>query len=377
MHHWYRFQRARCAGDHGAFTVGGAALHTSSQAAQRLGESLEFLKMPKLKVIQDVETRWWSTHACLERLLYLRPAIAMHEASIANSSNTCAARIFSDKHWAVVEYIVPLLEPFMLVQRALEAEKYVTISLVVPNIQALRLGLRDGIEELHAELPAGTPTCKAETRAIVLPCALALFDDFNRRWGDGSAILQYRSGPRQQPQGFKRWQLIATALDWRTKNVLYGLDEDEKAGLWELVVKETVALVLEERREAPGPAQASVSAVSVAPTGGATESPSKKPRLTKLMAAMQSQSVNPSAGSGDGNAATDSFKDGVVHAVQIEVLAFRRAGGMVTFNEKVDAKGVMKTVYDNPLDMWRNKAMEFPFLARVARRVLAIPATQA
>ena len=172
----------------------------------------------------------------------------MHEASIANSYNTCAARILSDKHWAVVEYIVPLLEPFMLVQRALEAEKYVTISLVVPNIHALPLGLRDGMEELQAELPTGTSTCKAEAQAIVLPCALALLDDFNRLWGDGSAILQYRSIPRQQPQGFKRWQLIATALDWRTKNVLNGLDEDEKAGLWELLVKETVALVLEEMK---------------------------------------------------------------------------------------------------------------------------------
>ena len=170
---------------------------TSSQAAQRLGESLEFLKMPKLKVIQDVETRWWSTDACLERLLYLRAAIAMHEASIANSSDTCAARILSDKHWAVIEYFVPLLEPFMLVQRALEAEKYITISLIVPNIQALPLGLRDGMEKLHAELPAGAPTCKGEARAIVLPCALALFDDFNRRFGDGSSILQHRVGPQQ------------------------------------------------------------------------------------------------------------------------------------------------------------------------------------
>ena len=30
------------------------------------------------------------------------------------------------------------------------------------------------------------------------------------------------------------------------------------------------------------------------------------------MAAMQSQPVNPSVGSGDGDAATDSFKDGVI-----------------------------------------------------------------
>ena len=47
------------------------------------------------------------------------------------------------------------------------------------------------------------------------------------------------------------------------------------------------------------------------------------------------------------------------------------------FNEKADAKGVMKAVYNNPLDMWRKKATEFQYLARVDRGVLAIPATQA
>ena len=56
---------------------------------------------------------------------------------------------------------------------------------------------------------------------------------------------------------------------------------------------------------------------------------------------------------------------------------FRKAGGMVMFNEESDAKCVKKSVYNNPLDMWRNNAMEFPYLARVARHVLPIPATQA
>ena len=46
-------------------------------------------------------------------------------------------------------------------------------------------------------------------------------------------------------------------------------------------------------------------------------------------------------------------------------------------NEKADAKGAMKVVYNIPLDMWRNKAMEVPYLAQVAHRVLAIPARQA
>ena len=84
---------------------------------------------------------------------------------------------------------------------------------------------------------------------------------------------------------------------------------------------------------------------------------------------MKSQSVNPSVGSGDGDAVTESFKDGVIEAVWVEVLAFMKAGGMVMFNEKAYAKGVMKAVYNNPLDMWRNKAREFPYLARIASQL--------
>ena len=38
---------------------------------------------------------------------------------------------------------------------------------------------------------------------------------------------------------------------------------------------------------------------------------------------------------------------------------------------------MMKVVYNNPLDMWRNKAMKLPYLTHVARRVLSIPAPQA
>ena len=60
-------------------------------------------------------------------------------------------------------------------------------------------------------------------------------------------------------------------------------------------------------------------------------------------------------GSGDGGAATDSFKDGIIHAVWVEVIAFSKAGGMVMFNEKTDAKCVMKAAYNNPLDMWRTR----------------------
>ena len=39
------------------------------------------------------------------------------------------------------------------------------------------------------------------------------------------------------------------------------------------------------------------------------------------------KSVNPSVGSGDSDAATDSFKDGIIHAVRVEVLVSGRPVG--------------------------------------------------
>ena len=73
-----------------------------------------------------------------------------------------------------------------------------------------------------------------------------------------------------------------------------------------------------------------------------------RPHTTR-MPAMQPQSVNTSVGSGDGDAVTDSFKDGVIHARRVAVLGFRKADGMVIFNEKADAKSVMKSLYTTNL----------------------------
>ena len=36
-----------------------------------------------------------------------------------------------------------------------------------------------------------------------------------------------------------------------------------------------------------------------------------------------------------------------------------------------------KEVYSNPLDMWAKRERDYPHVAKLARRVLAIPATQA
>ena len=47
----------------------------------------------------------------------------------------------------------------------------------------------------------------------------------------------------------------------------------------------------------------------------------------EVIAAMQSQSVNPSVGSSDVDAAADSFNDGVIHGEGVEVLVSGRPVG--------------------------------------------------
>lgn len=79
-----------------------------------------------LQVIADVATRWWSTWMMCQRLLYLRPYLNI---MITRNQLTRTTNL-TDAQWAIVQDIVHLLEPFMVVQKQLEGEKYVTISLV-------------------------------------------------------------------------------------------------------------------------------------------------------------------------------------------------------------------------------------------------------
>ena len=106
----------------------------SSQAAERLRELCGIVGIIPLRVIQDVETRWWSTQSMAERLVYLRRAVELHEL-LDN-----VAPLLGPVDWNVLELLEPVLAPFMYVQKKLESNN-VTGTLVVPLICDLRTGL--------------------------------------------------------------------------------------------------------------------------------------------------------------------------------------------------------------------------------------------
>jgi hypothetical protein len=109
--------------------------NSSSQATLKLKEKSKARLGASLNVIQDVCTCWWSTFSMCDRLLRLQNVLTvMHLEGDIRLSLTQA-------QWTVVQDLTILLKPFMVAQKLLEGQSYVTISLIPYMIYKIRKGL--------------------------------------------------------------------------------------------------------------------------------------------------------------------------------------------------------------------------------------------
>lgn len=83
------------------------------------------LKLPELKIKQDVPTRWNSTLKMFERLLLLK------EAVMATLTNLRIDLMLSAEDWEVIEGVIPVLQPFSQITTEISAEKNVTLSKII------------------------------------------------------------------------------------------------------------------------------------------------------------------------------------------------------------------------------------------------------
>ncbi|CAN0568525.1 unnamed protein product, partial [Ectocarpus sp. 12 AP-2014] len=139
----------------------------SSQMAARLVQLCGILQMEPLSVMQDVETRWWSTWAMVVRLLYLMKAIKLHE------SMDEVHPLLSDTDWEVLRLIEPILRPFMKAQKDLEGAQYVTGSMTIGKMAELREGLEAAITDLKAVAQQGLKETTQKAMEAVRPDAEA------------------------------------------------------------------------------------------------------------------------------------------------------------------------------------------------------------
>lgn len=280
----------------------------------------------KKKTMNDVVTRWWSTYSMIVRLLHLRDVIKIvcDREKVTN---------LNPDQWSLLDDIVRLLEPFMLAQKLLEGEKYVTISLVPSVIEGLRMGLKAAVND---------PT----NNDYVSSMLKVLMDDFTTEWGSGIPDTQFDEhkgvGFRKRHVGYRLSHMLGAFLDPRTKElVTFGLSDRAKI---EDELKQR-AMTEAKKQQAQRSAQVEVVDGSDAPQVDEYRS-----LFTKTLP-VSSVCTIPLQG-------TDCEL-----SVSIEILRYKR-------------EGVLGRLC-NPLAWWAQNQKGYPILSAIARRILCVPATSA
>eukprot|EP00475_Leptophrys_vorax_P028885 TRINITY_DN4206_c0_g1_i6.p1 TRINITY_DN4206_c0_g1~~TRINITY_DN4206_c0_g1_i6.p1 ORF type:complete len:171 (-),score=44.89 TRINITY_DN4206_c0_g1_i6:281-793(-) len=140
--------------------------------------------------------------------------------------NLCE-RFLTEKQWRFVELTRDVLEPFMLVQRLLEAEKYVTSSVVAFVIFALKQYLEEAIDKYDSvaeERRMDDEGNVHEPDAIkdkLMTTVKAMKADFDIRFGSDPSKYSklIRVGNSLRPQGIHPFLLLASLLDPRYKTM--------------------------------------------------------------------------------------------------------------------------------------------------------------
>ena len=305
----------------------------SPQAAERLRELCGKVGIIPLRVIQDVETRWWSTQSMPGRLVYLRRAVELRE-SLDN-----VPPLLGPVDWNVLELLEPVLAPFMYVQKKLESNN-VTGTLVVPLICDLRTGLDLERKALQQPTPGASADVLA-ARVLLLPCLEALAKDFDNRFGDGSDFLTFREGPRRQPKGFRKLQVMATALDPRCK-MLYGVLPNEHEEVGQAVAMAAADIAKSTQASVRATASSAAGSTPGGPGPGASARPASKRFFGGFVAASQAQATSASTATAAPSLPAKHF----LKEAEREVTKYRAASGLAM--EEAQESG--KILYPDPLD---------------------------
>jgi hypothetical protein len=314
--------------------------HSSSQANEQLNKMTLLVMKKSYTTIQDVETRWWSTWSCCNRLLELKGSLLALEQVEGGMYVPSECRLTSVE-WSILDVCVGILEPFMEAEKTLEGEKYVTASLTIPILFTIRRAI------------ATKMACRdisQETRSNLVKVLAA----FEQRFGTFDTTLPPATeqhgnaieGEKRQPCGFTESQCIASALDIRTKSRFW-LPSRDHARLNEVIIAKATQL-----SSSQSPARQTISVAvahaSAAKGGGVSFDEFSPPLL---------------------NANSIPAAD---HDAQIAAECTRE---LLLFALVPQTSGCINDT--NPLEWWCKNGSKFPLLAKVTRESLQTPSTSA
>jgi hypothetical protein len=107
--------------------------HQSTKASDKLKEVQRQLGVPEAKLIQDVETRWNSTFYMFQRILEQQEAITT-TLCLQGRNEMCLSA--SDKEH--LKKAMDVLQPFETATTEMSAEKYVSVSKIIPLARSLQ-----------------------------------------------------------------------------------------------------------------------------------------------------------------------------------------------------------------------------------------------
>ena len=139
------------------------------------------------------------------------------------------------EQWVIVKDLDALLHPFMVAQKLLEGESYVTISFIPFIIYKIRLGLQQAADDLN-------------NSQHVANTATRMLAEFNIHFGtgiDGTVATENLTlGQRRRRKGMHMLQLMASFLDPRMKAGV-GISAEDKESIWNEIKTNIIALYLQ------------------------------------------------------------------------------------------------------------------------------------
>jgi len=299
---------------------------SSPKASRMLTQKQQALHLPVLRMKIDNKTRWGSAHDMMERLYKVRPAISACLAMRLNVRRKMPEDL-SPSEWASVDGMLRVLKPFKDCTEFLSQERHPTIGVVFPLIHRL----------IHKHMKV-TPQTRAEDGTLVGTFKAVVASDLQERWNtmiDASADAVY----------------LSTFLDPRLKAFAFIADTDERK-----VLQDKCVHMAQGWLSSPSPTS-SQSLINETNDEEEEESTPTRAHINRLFGESLAANISTSIGG------PVSYKE--------ELASYLRIAPLPLLDRTKDGR----TIHSDPLAWWATHQQDYPHLARLAKRFLAITAT--
>jgi hypothetical protein len=315
----------------------------------------------------DVMTRWWSTFLMLSKLLRLKPAI------FALTASSKIPTYLAILDWDIIEVLTVLLKPFMRVQKFMEGDKYITVSFMPYLVSKIRSILKTMLEKYTVDtiqrVGHNLPQIECDH---IRECIKEMTEVFNFRFGSGEPGTVYSErhtrGERRILKGLTHEAMVACYLDPRTKGS--GIPEGEDM----IRLRHLIYRMMEEEFDKINvdlttnlTSDDSVERIEDSTSSSIGDVAAEELEEDDLWDDLAPQS-NLQAGE-------ETLAQQRCRILQAELSQFDKLPQVIV--SKSTSSNDASQHHQDPLRWWKHHAFSMPYLSKVARCYLAIPATSA